>query len=307
MDQRRVLPVIGLVTLVILDLVLVLWAVWPAAPVSSARPESSATPTASASPSASPSPSPTPAASPVPITRVIVAVDRRTAWLATTGTCEEPGQLQVTTDAGGTWTASDTPAAVTRIRTSSRSEGFVVGGAGRECTMRLWTTGDAGEQWGDPESARATWARVVEDARRVIRPGGNPVTPCGRGAVLDLASIGRDVASVLCADGAVRATVDGGQTWPESFRAEGALAFTVLADGRGAIASMTDECDGTTVTELVDGVPGESVCVAGADATPGAVAISVSEQAAWLVAGEAAYTAPEVTGRWAATEGAVGS
>lgn len=303
------LPVIGLVTLVVLDLVLVLWAVWPAAPVSSAEPASVATPTASASPapSASPSPSPSPTVSLVPITRVLVAVDRRTAWLATTGTCEKPGQLQVTTDAGEEWTASDTPAAVTRIRTSSRSEGFVVGGQGRDCAMRVWTTGDAGEEWGDPASARATWARVAEDARRVIRPGGDPVTPCGRGAVLDLASIGRDVASVLCADGTVRTTADGGETWPDAFRVNGALAFTLLADGRGAIASMTKECDGTFVTELVDGVPAESVCVGGAEATPGGVAISVSEQAAWLVAGDVAYTAAEVTGRWASTKGAVGS
>ena len=243
----------------------------------------------------------------MPITRVLVAVDRRTAWLATTGTCEDPGQLQVTTDAGATWTASDAPAAVTRIRTSGRAEGFVVGGSGEDCTMRLFTTGDAGGQWGDPESASATWARVPGDVRRVIRPGAGPVTPCGRSAVLDLSSIGRDVASVLCADGRARTTEDGGETWPETFRVEGALAFAVLTDGRGAIASVTDECAGTSVAALEEGVPGEPVCVEGAEATPGSVAISVSEQAVWLVAGEAAFAAPEVTGRWVQAKGDVGS
>ena len=133
------------------------------------------------------------------------------------------------------------------------------------------------------------------------------MTPCGRGAVLDLASIGRDVASVLCADGTVRTTADGGETWPDAFRVNGALAFTLLADGRGAIASVAEECDGTTVTALVDGQPEESICVAGAEATPGDVSISVSDEAAWLVAGDAAFTAPETTGRWVQTKGSLSS
>lgn len=125
--------------------------------------------------------------------------------------------------------------------------------------------------------------------------------------MLDLASIGRVVASVLCADGTVRTTADGGETWPDDFRVEGALAFTLLADGRGAIASVTEECDGTTVTALVDGEPEESVCVEGAEATPGGVSISVSDEVAWLVAGDTAFTAPEVTGRWVQAKGDVGS
>jgi len=312
MDRKRALPIIALATLLAVDIVLVLWALWPAASVSATgatppAPSPTVSGSASASASASPSPSASPTASPTPISRVLVAVDRRTAWLATTGTCEEPGQLQVTTDGGATWTASDTPAAITRIRTSGRAEGWVVAGVGKDCTMRVFTTGGAGDEWSDPASASAAWARVAEDARRAIRPGGGPVTPCGRAEVLDLASIGRVVASVLCADGTVRTTEDGGETWPEAFRVEGALAFALRADGRGTIASVTTECDGTTVTALVDGQPEESVCVEGAEATPGDVSISLSDQAAWLVAGDAAFTAPEVTGRWVPTKGALGS
>jgi len=113
MDHRRALPLIALGTLLAVDVVLVLWALWPTAPVSASRPTAPATSmAASASPSSSPSPTPRATALPTPVTRVLVAVDRRTAWLATTGTCEDPGQLQVTTDAGATWTASDAPAAV---------------------------------------------------------------------------------------------------------------------------------------------------------------------------------------------------
>lgn len=313
MDLRRALPTIGLVTLLVLDLVLVIWALWPSgrnAPTAA----TSASPTASASATGSPSPSPSPSASPsataaagpTPVKRVLVAVDDRTAWLATTGTCAEPGTVQVTTDAGATWSASAAPGAVTRLRPSGRNESFAVGGDGEDCAMRLWTTNNAGEEWGDPSSASAAWAREADDARRVIRPGDDPVTPCGKAVVLDLASLGRATASVLCGDGRVRTTTDGGDKWSTAFTAKGALAFSLLSNGRGAVASLADDCDGTSVIALVEGSPEGTTCVEGADAAPGAVAISVTGDAAWLVAGDAAYTASEVGGRWTRAKGAVG-
>lgn len=312
MDLRRALPAIGLVTLLVLDFVLVVWALWPSgrsAPAAVATtPSTSAS--ASAEPSATPSPSPSATADeptgPTPVTRVLAALDDRTAWLATTGTCVKPGSVRVTTDAGATWTASDAPGAVTRLRPSGRNEAFVVGG-GKSCAMRLWTTGDAGGAWSDPSSASSAWARDAGDDHLVIRPGDDPVTPCGKAAVLDLASLGRQAASVLCGDGRVRTTTDGGKKWPTAFTAEKALAFALLPDGRGALAARSDGCDGVTVTALVGGAPDKSTCVAGAAATPGQVAISVTDGAAWLVAGDAAYTASEVTGPWKRAKGKVAS
>ncbi|HET6968517.1 MAG TPA: hypothetical protein VFI44_09580 [Ornithinibacter sp.] len=314
MDLRRALPTIGLVTLLVLDLVLVIWALWPSgrnapAAATSVSPQASAsvTPSPSPSASASPSPSATPAAGPTPVRRVLVAVDDRTAWLATTGSCAKPGTLQVTTDAGATWAASAAPGAVTRLRPSGRSEAFAVGGTSDDCAMRLWTTSNAGEDWGDPASASAAWARDAGDSRRVIRPGENPVTPCGKAAVLDLASLGRATASVLCGDGRVRTTTDGGDQWPTAFTAKGALAFSLLPNGRGAVASLADGCEGTSVITLVEGSPDGTTCVEGAAAAPGAVAISVTADAAWLVAGDAAFTASEVGGRWTQAKGDVRS
>ena len=214
---------------------------------------------------------------------------------------------RVTTDAGATWAASAAPGAVTRLRPSGRSEAFAVGGTSDDCAMRLWTTGNTGEDWGDPASASAAWARDAGDSRRVIRPGDDPVTPCGKVAVLDLASLGRETASVLCGDGRVRTTTDGGDEWPTAFTARGALAFSLLPDGRGAVASLADDCEGTRVIALVEGSPDGTTCVEGAEAAPGAVAISVTADAAWLVAGDAAFTASEVGGRWTQAKGDVRS
>jgi len=309
MDLRRALPTIGLVTLLALDLVLVVWALWPSdapVPPASAEPSSSASPSRSASASPSPSPSASEVPSgPTPVSRALTALDARTAWLATTGTCEEPGGLQVTSNTGGTWTASETPGAVTRIRPSDRTVAFVVGGSGKGCDMRLWTTGDAGKEWSEPASADAAWARDAGNQRRAIRPGGDTVTPCGRAIVLDLASRGRFTATVLCGDGKVRTTTDGGDTWPTAFTAKGSLALALLSSGRGAIAARADDCDGVLVTALVGGSPADGTCVDGADATPGGVAVSVTDGAAWLVAGDAVYTASDAGSRWTRTKGSV--
>ena len=310
MDLRRALPTIGLVTLLVLDLVLVVWALWPSgtsAPAASAGPAPSASPSASAAPSASPTASATTgaASAPTPVERVLAAVDDRTAWLATTGTCENPGTVQVTTDTGATWTGSDAPGAVTRLRPSGRNEAFVVGGDGEECGMRLWTTATAGEEWSDPASASAAWARDADDERRVIRPGDDAVAPCGKAVVLDLASLGRDTATVLCGDGRVRTTSDGGDRWPTAFTVDGALAFSLLPNGRGAIAAQADDCAGTRVSALVGGTPEDSICIKDAEPTPGAVSISVTDGAVWLVAGDAVYTASDAAGRWTKAKGSV--
>ena len=313
MDLRRALPTIAIVTLLVLDAVLVIWALWPAsspttAPVSSGTTDAtaSASPDASGSPSPSPSASASPDAGPRPLERDLVGVDARSAWVATTGTCEEPGPVHVTTDAGATWRERESPGAVTRIRPSGRTEAFVVGGEQGDCDMRLWTTTDGGQEWGDAASASAAWARTPDDARRVIRPGGEPVTPCGKAVVLDLASLGRETASVVCGDGRVRTTGNGGDSWPTAFRIEGALAFSLAPSGRGAVAARDADCDGTTVVPLTGGAPQESTCVEGASATPGQVAVSVTDGASWLLAGDEVFTAPSQRGPWTKAKGSVG-
>jgi hypothetical protein len=131
------------------------------------------------------------------------------------------------------------------------------------------------------------------------------VTPCGGAVVLDLASLGRATASVLCGDGRVRTTTDGGDDWPTAFTVEGAMAFSLLPNGRGAIAGTADGCDGTSVTGLVGGSPRTRGCVEDAEPVPGAVTVSVTDGSVWLVAGDAAYTASEADGRWTRTKGSV--
>ena len=148
MDLRRSWPTLGLALLLVLDLVLVVWAVWPTPPNSPAAgggPAAAATSTASPGVSDSPSagasakPSPDAVASPRPLTRLVVAVGETAVWSADVGTCARPGTVHVSDDRGRSWTTRRAEGSVTRIRPDGASTAFVVGGT-RRCQLRLWTT-----------------------------------------------------------------------------------------------------------------------------------------------------------------------
>ncbi|MFQ6171915.1 hypothetical protein ACK8HX_09935 [Oryzobacter sp. R7] len=295
MDLRRSLPTLGLVALLVVDLALVVWALWPSStPRSAAAPSSTSSFSGSASPTGSGSPSPSPSPSDgegeavpaAPLTRLVAGVDARVAWLADAGTCEDAGAVHVTTDGGQGFSTAAAPGSVTRVRPSDEGNGFVVGGDSR-CRIRLWNTGVAGEEWTDAQSAADAWGRDPEDATRVHRPGGDPVTPCEGGArVVDLAGLRDGVGSVVCSDGTLRTTTNGGGRWTTTLTAEGLVALSLTAPGRGAIALVTGDCAGVAVAALDDGKAGEVQCIEDVTPREGQVAVSVVARATWLVAGD---------------------
>lgn len=301
MDLRRSLPTLGLVALLVVDLALVVWALWPSSsPRSTAAPSSTAsfsgTAASAGSPGAAASGSPRPSASAsagaegavraVPLTRLVAAVDARVAWLADAGTCEDPGAVHVTTDGGRAFSTAAAPGSVTRVRPSDAGNGFVVGGDSR-CRTRLWNTGVAGEEWTGARSASGAWGRDPEDPTRVHRPGGEPVRPCeGDARVVDLAGLRDGVGSVVCSDGTLRTTANGGGAWATTLTREGLLALSLTAPGRGALALVTAECRGVGVAALDDGRAGEVQCVEDVIPREGQVSVSVVGRATWLVAGD---------------------
>src|SRR5690349_8912940 len=121
MDLRRSWPAIGLVVLLVLDLVLVVWALWPSPRAGSAVPEVTVTATASSTTSAGPS---TDASSgsgdapsaPRPLTRLLVAVADDVLWAVDVGSCADPGRVHVTGDRARSWTSRAAEGSVTRVR-----------------------------------------------------------------------------------------------------------------------------------------------------------------------------------------------
>src|SRR6478609_9409298 len=230
MDLRRAWATIGLAALLVLDLVLVGWALWPssgsaAAAVASVTATASPSPTASPSGGASAATDPDAVATPRPLTRLVVPVGKNAVWAADAGTCAKPGTVHVSDDRAKTWTTHPADGSVTRIRPDGAKAAFLVGGTAK-CQLRVWTTTDGASTWAGPRSAAAAWGRSPKDPRLVHRPGGDPVTPCpGRLPVLDLVALDRSNATALCGDGTLRRTTDGGAGWKSGLTRDGAVAL----------------------------------------------------------------------------------
>ncbi len=308
---------LGILALLGVDLALIVAAMWPssapalppATPAAigsgTATAASSGGQTPSPSASASPSPSPTEVAA-APLTRLVAGIDARIAWVADTGSCGKDGAIHLTTDGGATWTSTKAPAYVTRVRSTSATAAFVVGG-GQDCAFALWSTTDGGSSWSGPQSGAGAWGRSPTDAATIQRPGGNPVTPCaGSADVVDLTGIDRVRAAVLCTNGEVRETTDGGSSWATAIDRNRALALSWDGGGSGVLAETSDGCDGISVLRVRAGKAGKETCVVGVTPTKAAVAISSSGGAVWLVAGDRAATAATVSGPWTVTKGSIG-
>lgn len=307
MDLRRSWPTLGLVVLLVLDLVLVVWALWPSSrTAASTAPLVTATASLTPSSSASPSATASSAADPVrpsPLTRLVVPVGRSAVWAVDAGTCKAPGAVHVSDDGGKTWSSHPAAGSVTRVRPDGPSSAFVVGGT-RTCQSRLWTTSDGGRTWNGPRSAAAAWGRSPKDARLVLRPSGAPVTPCpGRARVLDLVALNRFDASALCDDGTLRRTTNGGDAWSTGLTVRSGLALALSSPDTGVVASLARDCDGVVVGVLTTAGLGPSICVAGVRPAAGEVALGVASSGVWLTAGDAVLRAPGPGGAFTRVSG----
>lgn len=301
MESRKAVTVLGLAALLVLDIVLIAWALWPSSPstaTDSAMPPTTPSPSATTPDDVDPSGETEAPVGPAPLSRLVAATGPTTAWLVDVGSCDDPGRVHVTVTGGSDWSTQPAPGSVTRIRPDDGSAAFVVGGDA-DCEAQVWYTGDRGEAWSPPQSADAAWGRHPADAGLVLRPGGEPIRPCAQVDVLDLVGLSRGAASALCADGSIRTTTDSGQSWTTSDQRDGALAISLIAPGDGAVVGVEDACTGVTVSPVADGRLGESSCVEVTSPVAGQVAVSVTEGAVWLVVGDDVLLAEQIDGPYA--------
>lgn len=302
MNTRRTVTTLGLTALLVLDLALVAWVVWPdpAPPATAVTPSAGATATTSPSPSGSstPSASPTPTdVTAAPLRSLIVASTSSEAWAAASGACGKPATISTTSNGGEDWSTSSAPGTVTRLKPSSTSQGYVLGGDAK-CRLRLWTTADAGETWSDPGSAAKGWARNPLEAREVHTPRDELVRPCGEAQVYDLSPEGGSRASVLCAGGLLRTTSDNGDTWSDVVTRKGAVALSGRADGTGLVAVVDPACAGTLVQPYAGTQLGKSACVEKAVPASGRTSVSTSGRAIWLLTGRDVWRTKQLGGEW---------
>jgi hypothetical protein len=249
-------------------------------------------------------PQPTETAAPVEVTplvpvvssRVLTALDGSHAWRAVTGACPQvSASIEITEDSGATWSTSDvtgitSTVAVQRIELSSPDVASVVTLAAEDCTPRVVRTFVGGEDYAEyPAAVAATWF-VQPQSRAVIHsPTGDVAAPCA--LVTELAVTDDDNAAVLCADGTVHLTFDGGATWPAAMPAPGAMSIAAGSQGYLTAEIGVDGCAGVQVS-AIDAAGTARVgrgCLATAAAPEtlvGNVAVSQGEDVVWLWAGD---------------------
>ncbi|MFF2371032.1 hypothetical protein [Agromyces sp. NPDC058110] len=287
--------VAAIVVFVVVDAVLVWWA------IASIRPESATPqgevmptipppPTTTAAPDAATAPSsqapteqPTPAA--VRPAVLISALDSTTAYRGTTGTC--PGgaaTIEVTVDGGATWSAGFTEG-LTDLQSVEAVDADLVTMVARDpaCAIGRYHSYVQGIDWEATGELEPTW---YLDGDQAVAPSG-PSTACG-GPVAGLAASSAESAAVLCDSGAVLVTSDSGATWGEAATAPGAVALA--AGPAGYLVAVTgDGCRGIRIA-VIDTVAGGSPSTPGAcldtDARPGDIAIDAApDGTVWAWAG----------------------
>ena len=157
----------------------------------------------------------------------LLMVDTALAYRGRTGTCLGGAALEGTTNGGRSWRPLEVPAeAILDLRTTGADSVEVVG-ADEQCRVRVWSSPDRGQTWSGPSPAGNMFVRLPDTARDIATPTGVAKNPCrDRDAPpLTVEQISATEAMVLCADGEVIATTDGGLTWVVRAAVVGAQAM----------------------------------------------------------------------------------
>jgi hypothetical protein len=291
-SARRVVAALAIGAFLLVDGVLVAAAL----SLNAAQPESM-TPPLSATPLGTPGGRPSTVDLP-PATRLLAAFDASTAWRAETGTCPKANALvEHTVDSGQTWNGFDLGVQggiSSTIRLSVAGDdrsASIVALTKQDCSATWVGTTTQGTEWtAFPDRVATAWHLQPGDSTMVVSPGGPKPAPCGE--VVGLADLSEVAAAILCSDGSVLRTANGGTTWDESTSVQGSAA----AIGRGpdgylvATASVDPACVGLAVsavpaTGMTASTPISRCVETGNESSD--LAISGNDQAIWVWAGTA--------------------
>ncbi len=246
---KRTMGLLALVLLIAVDFVLVAFAIQNPT-TSTAAGRTDPIPAASASATASPSPGSSTARSGAAL---IASLRGGTALVAIPGTCADGGSsITVTTDAAKSWTKVDSPAAVVGSAVVTDTNAAAVVGAGPDCEgpQLFRSTGGLGN-WQSSISPTENWYLLPRGRGEIAGPGGLNPSPCDATAAL-LPTL-TDRADVLCTDGAVQQSDDGGATWTQRGRIAGARALAGTPGGRLFALGSAEGCQGAQLSTSEDG------------------------------------------------------
>jgi hypothetical protein len=188
-------------------------------------------------------------------------------------------------DAGATW--EELPldiAPVSRVRVLSTQGLFVIGG-GEDCAPTYVSSSTGGTAWAtNDQFLVGSWFVLPEDRAVVATPVGEIEAPC---AVAELAALDASNAAVLCVNGDLALTEDGGASWDEAVIDLDVRALGVAEQGY-AMAGGLEGC-GDDVAVLITDPAGDSAeepSCADTSVSEGPLAISADRGAVWLWVGD---------------------
>ena len=168
-----------------------------------------------------------------PSSAAFVAVDRDGTILRTArGRCRQRTSpaVDISNDRGKSFEPTTVPglSEVVAIDRASRG-GFEIIGLGKRCRIGRFT--DDGSTWHRRSGDAGTWHLTrTGPNREVVSPQGRSAIPC---VPRDLSAIDQSYARVLCRDGRIAGTDDGGGSWVFLGHLAGAVAmdFNGISDG----------------------------------------------------------------------------
>jgi len=218
---------------------------------------------------------------------------------ATSGDCrtDETGEVEVSTDEGASFRTvfSDVPE-VLRVMAVSRSELWFVS-ADDACQPSVERSGDTGRSWVHSDGTAGAYHPSLSDNASLLHaPDGAVRVGC---AAVGFAALDPEVAFVGCADGAIRRTLDRGQTWVPRGQVSGVVSLTFRDAETGFALAAQIGCPATAVTtkdsgntwtftECLDGATPEAIAtnadrlVAQVD---GDILVSDDDGQSWVPAG----------------------
>lgn len=289
--RRRRLLAIAIVALLVIDAVLVGWALLssrsapdaggdPAPTSAGPIPEPSlSAPEATAPPVDSPSPAPDASSSAVG-TRLLAVGGQGVLWRATVGSCDAGGGLvQVSLDAGATWgdvvLPSTTLSSVRAIVTGPANAQASVVYTDEACQLAAQRTFDGGGGWQTNPDVLAVTSYLSGDGS-IVLAGSQVAAPCDEPRMV------RGPSAVLCADGLYVGSAAG---W--SAPVGEVVAIAPYDEQRVVAASTGDEsCAGVSVSFVSIG-DGSQSAVACAEVPVGSdVAVGAGGTTAWVWSGD---------------------
>jgi photosystem II stability/assembly factor-like uncharacterized protein len=168
------------------------------------------------------------------------------AWRARTGECGGAPVLQRTADAGATWTDYTVDlidvGALLQLEAVSEVRVRALAGTGDNCVPLPIESYTMGVFWERPSTPTALWQSSAGGGGAVSGPTGEVPTPCR--AVAALASRSAGEAAVVCTDGSLQVTEDGGGTWAAPLTDRSAAAVAGTDSGYTVAVLDDDRCDG---------------------------------------------------------------